>query len=85
MFAVWFALCLPSPLFDDPYTTVLLDKNKEVIAAKIAKDKQWRFPENKAVPYKFMQCLIAFEDKNFFVHNGINPLSIGRALLQNVK
>src|ERR1700741_526952 len=84
-FFTWFLFCLPSPLFNDPYTTVLLDKNKNVISAKIALDKQWRFPEQKNVPYKFLQCIIAFEDRSFFSHHGVNPFSICRALVQNIK
>ncbi|MFL5751777.1 MAG: penicillin-binding protein 1C [Bacteroidia bacterium] len=82
---IWFLNCLPSPLFNDPYTTVLLDKNGKVISAKIASDKQWRFPEQKTVPRKFAQCLIAFEDKNFFSHRGVDPFSICRAFVQNIK
>lgn len=85
IFMTWFLFCVSSPLFTDPYTTVLLDKNKNVISAKIAKDKQWRFPEEKNVPYKFAQCLIVFEDKSFFSHKGVNPFSIARALVQNIK
>ncbi len=85
VFCTWFIFCLPRPLFTDPCSTVLLDKNGDIISAKIAKDKQWRFPENKIIPIKFMQCLLVFEDKKFFWHYGVNPLSITRAFTQNIK
>ena len=50
-FLYWKAL--PDPLFSDPSSTVLLDRNGVLLGAKIAGDGQWRFPENKEVPEKF--------------------------------
>ena len=37
-------LCIPVPRFDKPYSTVLTDRNGELLGAKIADDGQWRFP-----------------------------------------
>ncbi|MBP7497098.1 MAG: penicillin-binding protein 1C [Bacteroidales bacterium] len=79
----WFSL--PRTLFNSPTSTVLTDKNGILLAAKIADDKQWRFPQIQKVPYKFEKAIIQFEDKNFYYHPGFNPLSLGRALLQNIK
>ncbi len=79
----WF--CLPRPLFDDPTSMVLEDREGNLLGARIAKDGQWRFPYNEAIPDKYVQSLVEFEDKNFYWHGGVNPFALGRALLQNVR
>lgn len=75
--------CLPSQLFDVSYSTVVNDRNGELLGARIADDEQWRFPAGDSVPLKFKTCLIQFEDRYFQSHWGVNPLSVGRALIQN--
>lgn len=82
---VWYLLALPSPLFDTPYSTVVADRNGELLGARIAGDGQWRFPPTDAVHEKYRVCLIEFEDRWFDYHPGVNPFSIGRALVQNIK
>lgn len=80
---VWYIFCLPSPLFDVPYSTVVSDRNGELLGARIADDQQWRFPTVDSVPDKYKTCLIEFEDQYFKYHWGINPGSIFRAIKQN--
>lgn len=78
-----YAFCLPSKLFSDPTSTVLLDKDGELLGARIADDGQWRFPERSSVPEKFATCIIQYEDRSFYSHPGVNPLAFGRAIRQN--
>ena len=80
-----YMFCLPRQLFHVPYSTVVTDRNEELLGARIASDGQWRFPPRKTPPEKIKQCLITFEDKHFHHHWGVNPLSIGRAIYQNTK
>ena len=82
---VAYIFCLPRQLFDVPYATVVTDRNGELLGARIAEDGQWRFPETNTVPEKFEISLIMFEDRFFRYHFGVNPLAIGRALLQNIR
>ncbi len=82
---LWFWFCLPSPLFKSPSSTVLEDKAEKLLAAKIANDGQWRFPESDKVPFKFIACITQFEDKNFFYHSGIDFFAFARAIKQNIK
>lgn len=77
--------CLPQQLFQVPYATVLVDSHHELLGARIAKDGQWRFPPCDSVPEKFARCLVAFEDKHFYQHPGVNPLSLLRAMWQNLR
>lgn len=81
---VWYIFCLPSPLFDVPYSTVVSDRNGELLGASIADDQQWRFPTVDSVPDKYKTCLVEFEDQYFGYHWGINPVSIFRAVKQNL-
>lgn len=82
---LWFYFCLPKPLFQEPYSLVISDRSGELLQARIASDGQWRFPISEEVPEKFEKALLTFEDKNFYYHPGVNPLSIGRAAVQNIK
>lgn len=81
---LWFWFCLPSPLFNLPYSFALYDQNESLLGARIATDGQWRFPLIKKLPDKFAQSLIAFEDKRFYWHQGIDPIGIARAMRQNL-
>jgi penicillin-binding protein 1C len=82
---VLYSVCLPEKLFNDPTSTVLFDREGILLGAKIADDGQWRFPEINAVPYKLETSIIAFEDRYFRLHPGFNPVSMVRALFQNIK
>ncbi|MCP4439498.1 MAG: penicillin-binding protein 1C [Aureispira sp.] len=75
--------CLPKQLFNSPYSMVLLDRNGELLGAKIAKDGQWRFPPIDSVPYKFEVAITEFEDRRFYSHWGVDPRGIGRAIRDN--
>ncbi|MGB1308764.1 MAG: penicillin-binding protein 1C [Oceanihabitans sp.] len=77
--------CLPSQLFKDPTATVITSAKKELLGAHIAKDGQWRFPQNDSIPEKFKTCIIQFEDEYFYKHPGFNPISIIKAFRENIK
>jgi penicillin-binding protein 1C len=81
--AFWF--CLPKPLFNSPTSYVIDDEKGQLLGASIAADGQWRFPYDGEVPNKFKQCIIAFEDKRFMHHPGVDVLAFGRAIRQNLK
>ncbi len=81
----WYYFSLPNELFKDPTATVITDTNHKLLGALIAKDGQWRFPENDSIPEKFKTCIIHFEDQYFYRHPGFNPISIFKALRDNLK
>ncbi len=76
---------LPRKLFKDPTCTVIEDRSGNLLGAKIADDNQWRFPYNENVPYKFEKAILQFEDKYFFYHPGVNPVSLTKALIRDIK
>ena len=81
---VFYLFCLPRKLFDVPYATVVTDRHGALLGARIAGDGQWRFPPCDTVPEKFRRCIMAFEDRYFDYHAGVNPLAIARAMKQNI-
>lgn len=76
---------LPRTLFKEPYSTVIESKEGELLGAKIARDGQWRFPEQDSVPDKFKKCIVYFEDEHFYKHPGFNPVAMVNAVRQNQK
>lgn len=83
LFTLWF-FCLPSELFNVPTSTVVESREGIILGARIADDGQWRFPKMDSVSYRFEQSILHFEDEYFYSHPGFNPVSIGKALWQNI-
>lgn len=83
--SILYFFSLPSILFIDPYSTVLEDHNENLLSASIALDGQWRFPEGGVISEKFKEAIVLFEDKRFYNHIGVDPLSLLRAAQQNIK
>ena len=78
--------CLPRNLFKGtPYSTVVVDRDGQLLGARIAADGQWRFPPTETVPEKYATALIQFEDRGFRHHPGVSIKAIGRAIVQNIK
>lgn len=68
-----------------PFSTVINDRNGNLLSASIAADGQWRFPPTDSIPNKLATSILLFEDEHFYRHPGFNPLSIFRALRQNIE
>jgi len=80
-----FLFALPAKLFKTPTSYVIEARNGNLLSAAIASDGQWRFPVADSVPIKFKDCIIAFEDKRFYHHFGVDLLAMSRAMKQNFK
>lgn len=79
----WFSL--PQPLFKTPYSKILLDADGKLLGAKISDDEQWRFPPVQSVPKKFESAIIAYEDKRFYQHPGVDLIAVARAIKSNTE
>lgn len=75
----------PCPGFSTPLSTVVEASDGSLLGARIAGDGQWRFPVADSVPDKFMKALLTYEDRHFFHHPGVNPVSMVRAMAMNIR
>ncbi|MGY3052073.1 penicillin-binding protein 1C [Pedobacter sp. UYEF25] len=80
-----FLFCLPKKLFHYPTSYVIEASDGKLLSASIASDGQWRFPIADSIPQKFKDCIIAFEDKRFYNHIGIDFLALARATRQDIR
>lgn len=75
---------VPESLLTTHYSTIVTTLDDELLDASIARDQQWRFPSD-APPPRYITALLAFEDKRFYQHPGIDPIAIARAAVLNIK
>ena len=78
-------LLVPPVKFKNTTSTVLLDRNGQLLSATVSDEGMWQFPEVDTVPEKFAICLTQFEDAYFRYHLGVNPISVIRAMKQNIQ
>jgi len=83
---LYWAVPLPSPLFPDAYSTVVLDRRGSLLRAFLNADQQWHFPPDPAspLPDKLRTCILEYEDRTFPYHPGVNPAALARALWTNI-
>lgn len=90
-------LILPSPLpkrFPVPCSARVVDRQGRLLRLFTTKDGYWRLPAHiqvlqieegkRAVDPEFIRLLLAYEDKRFFAHHGVDPLALIRALGQGI-
>lgn len=77
----------PVPLGDRlDYSTVVLDRDGRLLRPFATQDGRWRLPARVAdVDRRYVDLLIAYEDKRFRSHHGIDPLALARAATQFVR
>lgn len=65
------------------HSAVVLDRNGTLLRAFTFDDGRWRLPATVAdVDPRFIDLLIAYEDRRFHAHDGVDPLAVGRAAYQ---
>ncbi len=65
---------------------MVYDARGEVLRVYLSRDDKWRIPVSLVrVDPLFLKALVRSEDRFFWCHPGINPLSVGRALGQNIR
>jgi penicillin-binding protein 1C len=73
----------PAPLAVDDVSTAVLDREGRLLRAYAKLDGRWRLPaEVKDVDPRYIDMLLAYEDKRFRQHSGVDPFACGRALEQ---
>ena len=66
-------------------STVVRDGQGRMLRAYLARDGHWRLPATTAeVSPRLIELLIAYEDKRFRFHPGVDPIALARAVGQAV-
>jgi penicillin-binding protein 1C len=84
-FAAWVASLGPLPLAQArQVSTSIVDRNGKLLRAYAMADGRWRLPVDArtAVDPGYLKLLLAFEDRRFRSHRGIDPIALGRAAFQ---
>src|SRR5262252_3171549 len=64
-------------------STLVMDKDSRLLTPFTAADGIWRLPATAdAVDPRYLAMLVAFEDKRFATHLGVDPLAVVRAIGQ---
>ncbi len=86
-FAVWVVSLGPLPLAQArQISTTIVDRNGKLLRAYAMADGRWRLPVDAraGVDPGYLKLLLAYEDRRFRSHAGVDPLALGRAALQLV-
>jgi penicillin-binding protein 1C len=87
VFAAWVVSLGPLPLAAArQVSTTVVDRNGKLLRAYAMSDGRWRLPVDAktGVDPGYLKLLLAYEDKRFYSHAGIDPLALGRAAFQLV-
>jgi penicillin-binding protein 1C len=75
----------PPPLDPPQLSAEVVDRDGQLLRAFAAPDGRWRFrAELRRIDPHFLDMLIAYEDRRFREHSGVDPLAIARAARQFV-
>ena len=86
-FGAWVASLGPLPLEQArQVSTTIVDRNGKLLRAYAMADGRWRLPVDArtAVDPGYLKLLLAYEDRRFYSHGGVDPLALSRAALQLV-
>ena len=81
----WVVSLGPLPLDETrQVSTTVVDRNGRLLRAYAMDDGRWRLPVKSAndVDPIYIDVLLAFEDKRFRTHSGVDPVALGRAAWQ---
>jgi penicillin-binding protein 1C len=86
-FAAWVVSLGPLPLAQArQVSTTIVDRNGKLLRAYAMADGRWRLPVDArtGVDPGYLKLLLAYEDRRFYSHAGVDPLALGRAAFQLV-
>jgi penicillin-binding protein 1C len=86
-FGAWVWWLGPLPLEQArQVSTTVVDRNGKLLRAYAMADGRWRLPADAKVGVDpgYLKLLLAYEDRRFRSHGGVDPLALGRAALQLV-
>jgi penicillin-binding protein 1C len=81
----WVISLGPLPLTQaQQVSTTIIDRHEKLLRAYAMADGRWRLPVDArtGVDPGYLKLLLAYEDRRFYSHRGVDPLALGRAALQ---
>ncbi len=85
MVAAWTVSLGPLPLHEArEISTTIVDRHGKLLRAYAMADGRWRLPVHAAteVDPTYLKLLLAYEDRRFYSHGGVDLLALGRAAFQ---
>jgi len=83
----WVVSLGPLPLAQARHvSTTIVDRNGKLLRAYAMADGRWRLPVDArtGIDPGYLKLLLAYEDRRFYSHAGVDPLALGRAAFQLV-
>src|SRR5215831_15256408 len=82
--ACWISSLGPAPLGEGlAFSTLVVDRDGRLLRPYATPEGRWRLPATRGnVDPRFLELLLAYEDKRFRAHHGVDPLALGRAVAQ---
>jgi penicillin-binding protein 1C len=82
--AAWIIALGPAPTGAElEFSTVVVDRDGQVLRPYATSDGRWRLPATlENVDPRYVAALIAYEDRRFFQHHGVDPRALVRAAWQ---
>jgi len=81
-----FLFPLPIDKLNPPASQIILDRNGKLLRAFTASDEMWRFKGTfEELSPNLKLAALTYEDKWFYYHLGLNPFSIIKAAIANIK
>src|SRR5215831_16965625 len=80
----WIVSLGPSPLGEGlAFSTLVVDREGRLLRPYTTPEGRWRLPAARAdVDPRFLSMLLAYEDRRFASHAGVDPLALARAARQ---
>jgi penicillin-binding protein 1C len=80
----WVSSLGPAPLGEGlAFSALVVDRDGKLLRPYATPEGRWRLPATReSVDPRFLELLLAYEDKRFSTHHGVDPLALGRALVQ---
>jgi penicillin-binding protein 1C len=82
--ALWIGSLGPAPVGEGlAFSTVVLDRDGKLLRPYATAEGRWRLPVRpETVDPRFFDLLLAYEDRRFLTHRGVDPAALARAAAQ---
>lgn len=84
---IWIIFPLRKPIIPVDYSQTILSADHKIVRVFLNDQEQWCLPpvSYDSIPQKLKTSVIIYEDEYFRFHRGVNPVSIFRAIKQNIQ